>query len=106
MPGHLGPVAAGRHVAPLAAPRARSIGEDPAAPAVLADPQPAGFTLDQLTGQALGQAGHGPVDRIALMAVLERDAVWARGELVDVMGPQRPVQLGEVAQAGRPAVDR
>src|ERR1700737_2042280 len=101
MPGDFRPVAAAAHAAPLAFPGSGSVLEDPVALRVLADPQPRGIALDQLAGERLGEPGNGTVNRVSLVTVVERDAVGRRNQLIDVVRPQRPVDVGQVARVGR-----
>src|SRR5438132_203135 len=101
VPGDLRPVAAAAHAAPLALAGSRGVFEDPVALRVLTDPQPRRIALDQLAGDRLGEAGNRAVHRVSLVAMVERDAVGPRDELVDVVGAQRPVDLGQVPRVGR-----
>src|ERR1700694_2565931 len=89
MPGDFRPVAAAAHAAPLTLPGSRGVLEDPVALRVFADAQPRGIALDQLTGDRLREPGDGAVDGVSLVAVVERDAVGCRNQLIDVMSPQR-----------------
>src|SRR5256884_7782518 len=96
MPSHFRPVATAAHAAPLALPGSGRVLEDPVALRVFADPQPRRVALDQLAGDRLGETGDGAVDGISLVPVVERHAVGRRNQLVDVVGAQGPVDLGEV----------
>src|SRR5260370_30451702 len=102
MSGDFGPVPAAAHAAPLAFPGSRGVLEDPVALRVLANPQPRRIALDQLAGKRLGEPGDGAVNRVALVAVVERDAVGRWNQLIDVVGAQRPVAVGQVAWVGGP----
>src|SRR5205814_2054947 len=86
MSGHLRPVAAATHAAPLALPGSRGVLEDPMALRVLADPQPRRIALDQLASDRLGEAGDRAVDGISLVTVVERHAIGRRNQLVNVVG--------------------
>src|ERR1700736_645493 len=102
MPGHFRPVAAAAHAAPLALAGPRGVLEDPVALWVLADPQPRGIALDQLPGDRLREPGNRAVNRVPLVTVVERDAGGRRNQLIDVVRPQRPVHVGQVALVGSP----
>ena len=106
MPGHLGAVAAGRHVAPLAPTGPRGVAEDPAALLVGADPQLFGVALAHLARHALGQARQGAGDGIALVLVVERHAIVGGDQVPGVVRAQRPVDLVEVALRGRAVTRR
>src|SRR6266851_4603574 len=103
MPGDFGPVPAAAHAAPLAFSGSRGVLEDPVALRVLADPEPRGIAHDQLAGECLGEPGDGAVNRVALVAVVERDTVGRRNQLIDVVGAQGPVDVGQVAWVGGPS---
>src|SRR2546425_11820845 len=100
MPGNLGPVAAAAHAAPLALPGSRRVLEDPVALRVFTDPQPRRIALDQLAGDRLGEPRNRTINRVSLVTVVERHAVGRWNELIDVVGAQRPVDLGQVARLG------
>src|SRR5205823_5168858 len=102
MPGHLRPVAAAAHTAPLSLPGSRGVLEDPVALRIFTDPQPRRIALDQLAGDRLGQPGDRAVDGISLVTMIERYAVRRGHEFVDVVGAQRPIDLGEVTRVGSP----
>src|SRR5207237_8449059 len=106
MPGHLGAVAAAAHAAPLSLAGSRGVLEDPPALHVFADAQPRGFALNQLTGDRLDQPRKRAVDRVALVPVVEGDAVRRRDQLINVVRPKRAVDLIEVGSVRRPPLGR
>src|ERR1700682_66347 len=90
----LRPVAAAAHTAPLPLAGGRGVLEHPAALRVFAHLHAGGRPLDQLTRDRLGKPRGGAVDRVALVPVVERDAVRPLDQLIDVVRAQRPVDLG------------
>src|SRR5207247_4127164 len=75
VPGDLGPVPAAAHAAPFPLARPRGVLEHPPALRVLTDAQSRRIALDQLTRDRLGKPRDGAINRVALVAMVEGDAV-------------------------------
>ena len=104
MAGRLGPVAAAGHVAPDPATGPGLIEEHPAARVVGADPDPLGAAVLDLVDERVGEAGEGVVERVANVAVADRDAVGLLDELDALAGADRPIDLGEGLVARGPVM--
>ena len=75
MAAGLRPVAARRHVAPAALPRAGLVVEDPATGVIGTDPEPPVVAVADLADDRLGDPGQDVVDRVTTVAVAHQDPV-------------------------------
>ena len=97
----LGAVPARRHVAPASPPGPRGVIEHPPAAIVVADPDALGVAARQLGHEWVAQAGERVVDRIADVAMVDRDAaVGGRYELDDLARMQRSIDSVQRASCG------